>query len=305
MWIAYDTSRFVDDNFSLLEKELAAEHDLYIWRKPGHIHYILKQLPEPPDFILLLNDIGQRLYPRVKGLSTTNIPTGLFVNDVHRLSKIRDNYIRKNNIPYIFSAVRDTFRSVYPAHKHKLVWFPHFIDSDRFDDYQQEKNIELLMMGAVDDHYPLRQKIRATYNHDHRFVYHSHPGYHTLSTKEEKDYLIDRKYAMELNKAKLFFTCPSIYHYPVKKYFEALACRTLLLAPTFPELEDLGFIPGYHFVAVDETNFKEKADYYLREQSEREIISTQGYEFVHQFHSKHQRMKQLVTSMENIIQQHM
>ncbi|WP_233275835.1 glycosyltransferase [Salibacterium aidingense] len=303
MWIGYDTSRFVDNNFSLLEKELAAVHDLYIWRKPGHIHYILNQLPEWPDFILLLNDIGQRLHPRVKGLSTINIPAGLFVNDVHRLSKIRDNYIRKNNIQYIFSMVRDTFLSIYPAHKHKMIWLPHFIDPSLFNDYPQEKNIDLLMMGAVDDHYPLRRKICETYKHDHRFVYHPHPGYHTLPAEGDKEYLIGGRYAKELSKAKLFFTCPSIYYYPVKKYFEALACRTLLLAPTFPELEDLGFIPGHHFVAVDETDFKEKADYYLQHQTEREKISAQGYDFVHQFHSKRVRVKQLETQINRILQQ--
>ncbi|MBH0231737.1 hypothetical protein H0267_16155 [Halobacillus sp. KCTC 3957] len=35
---------------------------------------------------------------------------------------------------------------------------------------------------------------------------------------------VDKKYALELNRAKIFFTCGSVFQYPVLKFYEAPAC---------------------------------------------------------------------------------
>ncbi len=292
--IAEDTSRQLHKNFYYLEQELAKRTHLSLWRKPGHISHILKQLPERPDFILLVNDLGEQLYPMIKGLTHTDIPTGLFVNDVHRLTKVRKNFIEKNNIAYLFTAVRDKFLTTYPEFTAKMEWFPHFFNTNLYKDYGLKKDIPLLMMGAANDFYPLRQKIIHAYQGNADFTYHSHPGYRNFSEREEKQYFIGQRYAEEINRAKIFFTSPSIMHYPVTKYFEALACRTLLLAPTFQELEDLGFIPDFHFIPINEHNFKEKAAYYLEDPSKRQIITDQGFRFIHQRHTITQRIEQLV-----------
>lgn len=303
LFIAEDTSRFLNRNFYYLEQELASLVNLTLWRKPGHISYILKILPTRPDIILLLNDMEQKMTPTIKGLANINIPTGLFVNDVHRLTKPRENYIVKNKIQYVFTIVRDQFIKTYPQFEHKMEWFPHFVNTGIYKDFGLNKDIDLLMMGAVNKFYPLREKIIKSYSKDPCFVYHHHPGYKDFSEKEERENFIGYRYAKEINRAKIFFTCPSILNYPVIKYFEALACKTLLLAPTFKELEDLGFIPGYHFVPINEKNFKEKAEYYLENETERSKIAEQGYQFIHQKHSVKIRAAQLVKKIESILHQ--
>lgn len=303
LFIAEDTSRFMHKLYHYLEQELAVNVNLMIHRKSGHIDYILSQLPVRPDFILLLNDIGSQMAPKMKGLAHTSIPTGLFVNDVHRFVKQRENFIVKNNINHLFTVVRDTFIQTYPTFSSKMEWFPHFVHTEIFRDFNIKKDINLLMMGAVSDVYPLRKHIIQAYKDDPNFIYHPHPGYRNFSQQEENELLIGENYAKELNRAKIVFTCPSIFHYPVIKYFEVLACNSLLLAPTFNELEDLGFIPGYHFVAIDENNFKEKAAYYLSHESERQTIATQGYRFIRQHHSLKQRTKELVHKMKRIRQE--
>ncbi|MFD2922440.1 glycosyltransferase [Halobacillus naozhouensis] len=302
LFIAEDTSQMIHKNFYYLEQELAKSVNLTVWRKPGHIDYILKQLPNQPDFILLLNDIDRQMAPTIKGLSTVRIPTGLFVNDVHRLTNLRRNFIAKHKIDYLFTIVRDKCAETYPEFKNKMEWFPHFVNTELCKDYGLEKEIDLLMMGAVnDDYYPLRRKIVESYEGNEEFVYHNHPGYRRFDAGEESRHFIDELYAREINRAKIFFTSPSILNYPVIKYFEVLACRTLLLAPTFKELEDLGFIPGVHFVPINENNFKEKAAYYLKNETERESIADQGYEFIRQRHSLTVRTQQLVTRLEEIL----
>ncbi|MFD1361141.1 glycosyltransferase [Lentibacillus salinarum] len=301
--IAEDTSRQLNKNFYYLEQEMAKKVQLTLWRKPGHISHITKQLPGRPDFILLLNDLDRKLYPLIKGLAHIDIPTGLFVNDVHRLTKLRKNYIEQNNITHLFTAVRDPFLTTYPSFKAKMEWLPHFVNTTLYKDYGLKKDIRLLMMGAVNEVYPLRQRILDAYQGDARFVYHRHPGYRNFSKEDEGRHVMGQTYAKELNRARIFFTSPSRLNYPVIKYFEALACRTLLLAPTFKELEDLGFIPDFHFVPINEHNFQDKAAYYLAHETERQKIADQGYRFVHERHTLEQRSEQLIKRIEQIVDQ--
>ncbi|SFE16250.1 Glycosyl transferases group 1 [Lentibacillus persicus] len=301
--IAEDTSRHLNKNFFYLEKELTKRIHLTLWRKPGHIRHILKQLPRRPDFILLLNDLDRKIHPMIKGLGHINIPTGLFINDVHRFTKLRKNFIEKNDINHLFTVVRDKFLMTYPEYEMKMEWFPHFVNPNLYKDYGLTKDINLLMMGAVNDNYPLRQTIINAYQGDADFIYHSHPGYRHFSKEEENQHFIGKTYAKELNRSRIFFTSPSVLNYPVIKYFEVLACRSLLLAPAFKELKDLGFIPNFHFVPINEHNFKEKAAYYLAHETERQQIADQGYRFIHERHTVQQRTEQLIKRIEKILEQ--
>lgn len=303
LFIADDTSTQLHRMYHYLEQDLSKTVNLMIWRKSGHMDYILRQLPTRPDFILVLNDIGSQLKPTINGLSHTGIPTGLFVNDVHRFVNYRKNYITKHKIDHLFTVTRDKFIELYPEFIHKMEWFPHFVQTAIYYDSGMKKDIDLLMMGAINDNYPLRQEILRAYEGNPKFVYHKHPGYRTFSKHEKTRHFIGDSYAKELNRAKIVFTCPSVFHYPVIKYFEILACKSLLLAPTFPELEDLGFIPGHHFVPIDENNFMEKAAYYIANETERQQIAEQGYQFIRKNHSSKTRTKQLVQRIESILQQ--
>lgn len=303
LFIAVDTSQQLHRIYYYLEKELDRTVNLFIWRKSGHIEYILNLLPVKIDFILYLNDIGRQIEPTIYGLSRIDIPTGLFVNDVHRFEKLRRNYISKHKISHLFTVSRDKFIKHYPEFSSKMEWFPHFVNTEIFRDYGIKKHINLLMIGAVNELYPLRQKIIKSYKGNPSFVYRKHPGYQTFNNHDEYQYFVGDNYVKELNRAKIVFTCPSVFYYPVIKYFEVLACKTLLLAPTFPELEDLGFIPGYHFVPINEDNFMDKATYFMENEAERQQIAEQGYQFIRKDHSVETRAKQLVRSIRNIIDQ--
>lgn len=301
LFITPKTSGLLDKNYYFLENELKKITNLTLHRNSGRISDILKKINVTPDFILLLNDLGDEMFPIVKGLSSVNIPTGLIINDVHRFKEKRRHFIRKSNISYLFSVTRKKSGEIYSEYTNKMEWLPHFVNTEVYKDYGFAKTINLLMMGAVNDFYPLRQEILRYYEKSTDFVYHSHPGYREFSEEEQQQLYIGEKYAKEINKSKIFFTCPSVLEYPVKKYFQALACKSLLLAPTFKELEDLGFIPGIHFVEIDKYNFKNRAAYYLTNTKERERISEQGCQFIHQNHSLQIRAQQLVNRIEDFI----
>lgn len=297
--IAKDTSKLIIKNYAYLEEALSKLTDLTIWRKPGNIEEILEQIPKKPDFILINDDIGGGFTLNVNGFANIDIPTGLFINDVHQYARFREQYINQNNIQYLFSIVKDRFFQQYPQFKDRFIWFPHFINPAIFKGYGEEKDIELLLMGAVNGWYPMRLIILNQYKDDPRFVYRSHPGY--LQFSEQSEAIVGQKYAKELNRAKIFFTCDSILHYPVLKYFESLACKTLLLAPTFPELEELGFIPEKHFVPITKDDFVEKAEYYLANEEERNAIVEAGHTFIMENHTLDVRAEQLVKRIESIL----
>lgn len=302
--IAADTSSFTNNNFYFLEEELAKITTLMVWRKSGHINKILEMIPEKPDFILIINDVASKLDPVVYGLSDLNIPVGLVVNDAHRMVCRRRKYIKNNDIRTFFVICQPNFYNHYPQQRQAKVFFlPFFANTSRFKDYGYSKMFDLMMLGetAYPHIYPLRKKIMQYYKNDSRFVNYPHPGWREFTKEEEKVALIGENYARTINQAKIFFTCGSIREVVTFKYFEVPACHTLLMAPDLPELAEIGLIPGKHFVAINEKNFMEKAEYYLTNEEERERITDEGYHFIHNNHSTAHRAKQLIQQIESIL----
>jgi spore maturation protein CgeB len=149
-----------------------------------------------------------------------------------------------------------------------------------------DKEIDFLLMGDVDeDTYPLRNKIAKEMKGFLGFVHHQHPGYQNFDKEEESKNLVGKYFAMEINKAKMFFTDDSQFKFPIVKYFEVPVCKTLLFASGSKELDDLGFIDGETFVEINEDNFLEKAQYYLEHEDERKAITERGYRMVREKHT--------------------
>ncbi|MDY0395028.1 glycosyltransferase [Virgibacillus halophilus] len=302
--IAADTSRFTNNNYYYLESELASLTKLIVYRKSGNINKILRKIPEKPDYILILNDVGKTFTPVVTGLSEIRIPVGLIVNDAHRLVEQRRRYITKNHINTFFVICRHNFYHYYPQQRHDQVnLLPQFANTSIFRDYGSEKTIDFMMLGEVSlPHiYPLREKILQYYTNDPRFFNRPHPGWRNFTTEQAEKTLIGENYAKTINQAKLFFACGSVRQVVTFKYFEVPACHTLLMAPALPELKEIGFIPGKHFVDINEENFPEKANYYLKNTAEREKITEEGYHFIHTHHTTAHRARQLVQQIKSYL----
>lgn len=296
-----DFSRHLTPNFHYLLKELAELVDLLVWYESGDIQEILNLLGTRPDFIFI-NEFGETNSPKISGLKSLAIPYAVLLHDLHYEIAARNLALRDENIRYIFALARDKFYQWYPDFRGSHRWLPHQINNHIFKDYGLPKDIDCLLMGAVNEKwYPLRVKFLAKMQNKPGFVYHQHPNYRNFSDEEWATLFIGENYAREINRAKIFFTCGGVYDYPLAKYFEVLACNTLLLAPSNPDIEALGFIPGVHFVPVNEDDFEEKADYYLHHASERIKIARQGYEMVQARHTTAQRAVELVDMIQAIL----
>ncbi|XJZ28208.1 glycosyltransferase [Bacillota bacterium Lsc_1132] len=290
----------VDKSSYYLELELKKQANVLSIDRDGDIKEILKDVQFTPDFVLL-NDFKPDYSPRVYGFSQLSIPCGAIMHDLKYKRFERSRFFERENIRHIFAIYRDASLKLFPQFKDRLIWFPHHVPLTIFKDYQLEKEINWLMTGAMFKHlYPVRVKMFEIMQRESGFVYHSHPGYKNLGDTSHR-VLVGEEYAKEINRAKMQITCDSIDHFPVMKYFETLACNTLLLATTSQELSDLGFIDGKTFVAVDPSKIYEKGYYYLHHEKERLEIAQRGYEMVRKRHATETRVKYLLEKIQEII----
>jgi hypothetical protein len=280
------------------------ELDIRICYQSGNIHDILKELDFSPDFIFIDEiEYFRKKQGFIQGLKEVNIPSGILIHDLHRDNEIHSKYVIENDINLVFTYYRDAFLRFYPELADRMVWFPKHINPYIFKDYQLPKEINYLMMGATyKKFYPLRSYILRKMVNQPGFVYHGHPGYRDFTEEEMEKLYIGEKYAKEINRAKIFFTCDLILKYPISKYFEVLACNTLLLATGSQELRDLGFIDGETFVEITRQNFLQKARYYLEHEEERLEIAKRGFDMVHQNYRTEQRAKDFVKTIKSYLQ---
>lgn len=298
---AGEFNNYLVPNFYNLLTRIQKHITVDVWHKSGDINDIIRHLGTKPD-IVFINEFGESNSPQITGLDSLTIPYVLLMYDLHYQVEIRNKALAKLQPQLILTLYRDQFYNFYPNFLDKVHWFPHQVDINLFKDYELPKEIDYLLMGDVDKRvYPLRNLILYTMQHNPGFVYHPHPGWRVFTDKEKSKLFVGENYAREINRAKIFFTCDSIYHYPLLKYFEVLASKTLLLAPAPNELIDLGFIPGKHFVAINEDDFEAKASYYLSQEAERLQIAEQGYEMVRTLHSTEKRANDLVNALSSLL----
>ncbi|WP_219838741.1 glycosyltransferase [Paenibacillus sp. R14(2021)] len=264
----------------------------------GHLPDILNKLEFVPDFIFFDDFESIRgVYGLPTGMNTVNIPKGILFHDVNRINNDFSSYVKEHKIELVFAHYRDAFLNYFPQYRNRFRWLPNHVYKPVFRRYKVEKTIDYLMMGKINQLYPLRKKIYREMQNVKGFVSHGHPGYKWVSEKEKKRLFIDEKYAKEINRAKMFLTCGSKYDFAVGKYFEIPACGTLLLASGFHELEDLGFIHKKTFIEINKSNFMDMAQYYLRHEDARNAIAEKGYELVHSRHTTDIRVREFVDEL--------
>ncbi|MEN6325098.1 MAG: glycosyltransferase family 1 protein, partial [Syntrophomonas sp.] len=204
-----DFSQYLVPNFYDLLTQASHYAEFKIWHQPGDIRDILGQLDTQPDFIFV-NEFGETNSPMITGLSSITIPYAILLYDLHYKVEERRELVKNIDPEYIFALYRDKFYDWYPEFSDRLIWFPHHVNTDVFKDYGLNKDIDYLLMGGIHEGvYPLRTKILEKMTGKPGFVYHEHPGWRNFNAEERNTYYVGEKYAQEINRAKIFFTCDS------------------------------------------------------------------------------------------------
>jgi spore maturation protein CgeB len=261
-----------------------------------------------PDVILLDSFFPPN--PEWLELNRIKTPKAMVLSDPHHFLTRKLEYAEKNLIDLVFFDCK--FAMMHPKTIEwrernpsiSVRWLPHSVDTDVFRDYKIPRRLDVISSGSRNSTvYPLRQKIyhELSKKQDIKFSMPPHARYFINSSKTISKTMIRENYARFLSSAKIFIFGSSIYNYPVMKYTEGMACNTLVMAPEPRDAHDLHFIPGFNFVEINETDFLEKIEYYLRAEGERLKIAKNGFNTARKYHSVEKRGFELVNSLREIM----
>ncbi|WP_170006461.1 glycosyltransferase [Bacillus fonticola] len=293
LFFTKDFQHRMEKSSEYLREELSKRVHLTTWQEDGQIEEILSTLQRPPDAILL-NDFKPDYSPRIYGLESIHVPKAAIVHDLDYRVRARTKFYKEANIDGLFAHYEMAFRQSFPTLISKFQSFPHHVPIERFCDWKLPRATHWLLSGANFPHlYPDRYAFSQKLQGKPGFVQLPHPGYGHIQHPRES-MRIGEEYIRALNETKMHVTCDSKKHYPLLKYFETLACNTLLLATPSDELTSLGFMDGETFVAVDQDNVVTKCEEYLLNEENRLQIAQRGYEYVREYHSTSRRVTQLM-----------
>lgn len=188
-----------------------------------------------PDFILHGMDMGASGIPLVKGLEIVNIPKAIDLVDVWSSPHVQQEFINKYHFDYGFMAGKP-FSSDYASRcpNCQFIWVPWAVDVSQFRNRRVEKDIDILLYGAVDHHYPHRQRIRALLSRkdvqdEFRVRIIPHPGYHDGGYTPQSGHFVGESLAKLISRSWIGIATSSRYDALFMKHFEIAAAGALVV----------------------------------------------------------------------------
>jgi hypothetical protein len=270
---------YVSREFSDVIQHLISDHNwrniemFPLWQRPGSLRQkLLDEFGELPETVLFWEGY-EFLNAHANEICRLDSRKIILADDLHwwNESMRREKVVGFALCDTVLSTYAYVWDKFYPELRNikEVVWTPHSTSQDFMLSYNKCPENSILLSGAINRHYPLRQLMKTL--HDRRayaIAYHPHPGYH-CGYDYENDRDVGRGYAKKFSKHRAGFTDSLIYGYVVAKYFEIPATGALLLAEASvaSPLSELGFIEGRHYVSVTKDNLESKIRYVLDERN--------------------------------------
>jgi len=298
---------YVSREFYLIMSDLISNHG---WRhieldelfsRPGTIREkLIGEFGELPESILFWEGY-EYLHMRSREIHQLDCRKAVFADDLHWWAEQgrKTRLVGFALCDTVLSSCGYLWDSFYPEFcgTKKVVWIPHSASPDFMLPYNRSPENSILLSGAISVHYPLRQQMRALYEHgSYPIAYHQHPGYYT-GYDYESDPRVGGGYAQTINAYRAAFADSLIYRYVVAKYFEIPATGALLFADDAVRepLRQLGFIENRHYLPVSKENLEERILYILDERNHEELdeIRRSGQELVWERHKTSDRARRI------------
>lgn len=270
---------------------------------PFYVRNFFGTLPADLKVILLYSN------PHTKDelMDLENIPNRTkviwFCEDLHArgvLQNFSKGFVRADKIigPNMIA-----FRQRFPQFIDKFISFKKYFATDkRYTSlaYNTNPKMRCLLTGASSASYPLRAYFKSELAKDGALRELVDVNWH-LSPKRsgETAPVYGDAYAKRLNSYFCGITCSTKNHYAIGKYVEIPAAGSLLLADQMGGSDEMGLIPGKHFVPITKETISNQIKAIFKNPLQYEIIRKQGMEYVRTNHSIKNRFEQL----KEIIQQ--
>jgi len=295
LYICKDFTNWIGHGHLAFKQALAKITDVTFYHKSCDIVELLSKFKsEGKTFDVVMLGEAPPVTPPVQNLSAISIPKVVHYWDVHVLHHERLLFIRENKIDLVIVKYKCGTKEQFPQLLQTVpcAWLPIGVDTTIFKNYKLAKSINILLTGAlIESVYPLRHQYLKTFSGYPGFVHLPHPGYKEF---EPGSAITGVDYAKLLNTARVCPTCSSIYKYPIQKHFEIPSSYSLLAAPFFEDLDELGYKPDVNFLDVNFSNFERKIKRILNDEDRLKEVTRAGYLFVRRHHSVSIRAKQFI-----------
>jgi len=199
----------------------------------------------------------------------------------------------------------------------KICWSPHSVEPTMFYPTDDPPIYDVAFLG---DHggevYPLRTRI-----YDELDQFCARNNYSLLKRERisgkvrdrriskitrlnptiHHPFLAGRVYAEALRRSRCFIFGSSIFKYPIKKWFEAGASRTLILADTPSGAERLHLEEWVTHVPINASNWKERVKWVFDNPEKADKIAETWYERVMRYHTNEVRAKEFIGQLEEFL----
>ena len=202
----------------------------------------------------------------------------------------------------------------------KVIWSPHSVEPSIFYPTEESPMFDVAFLGDVGDPvYPLRTAI---YNDLDKFC--AINKYRLLKRRRIRGTAATRKiskivaenptiyhpslagpiYAEALRRSRCFIFGCSIFKYPIKKWFEAGASRTLILADTPDGADRLHLEEWVTHIPIDKNNWQKRLKWALDNPKSADRIAHTWYERVIKYHINQVRAKEFIGHLERFLDDH-
>ena len=243
------------------------------------------------DVVIVGQSIGD--YNKWKNLEKVTIPKTMLCGDPATTMAQQVYFARKNKIDLALSAFKDWIPVFEEKMKIPAKWMPFSVNLNRILHLEKDKNKtnDVLWSPEQSAFYPIRRDMTDKNIFPHKSISSFEVGGRRLPYHD---------YLRKAIHSRVFVFDGTIWNYAVPKYYEGMACESLVIATKPKDAEALHFIPDENFVEIDVDNYMDKIEYYLRETKEREKIVRCGFKTIRQYHTSHIRSRELLQILREI-----
>lgn len=152
--------------------------------------------------------------------------------------------------------------------------------------------MKCFICGKAKKEYPLRLFL---YNNGGNLIHYlGHPGY---TVADPNECFLGDKFAKELNRYACGFCGSKVWNYVLEKHVIIPAAGLVLIATRIADLDDMGHMPGEHYVEVNKDNVLEKIKAVIDNYGDYQDMRRRAREFVFANHTVDVRLEKLKKAM--------
>lgn len=285
----------------LFRNEFSNHHNV-VYYGDGFPNYIpekpIPELVHELDNVDLIMTYGLRYTLPFSGLGEINnipkvhIAVDYFPNATGGTYEANHRLFDRDKYDLYFGVVGDIVRNLEKNKVCKKAYLlPFSIDTNIYKKLDIPKRYDIFASFTVrDDTYPNRSKVQ-------NLVRCLSDKYRVYMKR-----VVHEDYIQKINESKLGITSNNKFRSLSIKYYETMACGTLLLADEPEDFNELGFTDRIHCVLYKDLNdLHELIKYYIENDNEREQIALKGYEFVRTYHNNVVRVKQMIKIIQDVL----